>query len=200
MQNIHRSILVPFILLSVFTAHATSAQQTGDDIRNMLVNRDREIKSLVGSDDTLSDSRKEELRDVINDVIDFAAMGKAALGRHWKKLTPEQRTEFIDVFSRVIRSNSLSDLEVYRSDVTYDDIQISGQKAHVVTTITYKDVPTKVEYDLVYNGSTWVATDIILDEVSTVKGYSRSFQSLIRKKGYDELMKRLRKKLDESGS
>ena len=42
-----------------------------------------------------------------------------------------------------------------------------------------------------------MATDIILDEVSTVKGYARSFQSVIRKKGFDDLMERLENRLEK---
>jgi len=199
MQTILKRIPL-LLLLSVLSIQTGNAQQTRTEIQNMLQSRDRIIKKLVGTDDTISGSQKEELRDVINDFIDFGAMGKAALGRQWRKLSPDQQSDFIDVFSRVIRSNSIADLDVYRSDVSYDDIQVNGQEAHVVTTITYKEVPTKVEYDLIYTDSSWRASDIILDEVSTVKGYSRSFQSLIRKKGFDELMKRLRKKLDEPTS
>ncbi len=199
MKNILKRIPL-VILLSTLSIQTGYAQQTRADIQLMLRNRDGIIKKLVGTDDAIPASQKEKLRNVINDFIDFRSMGKAALGRHWKKLSPDQQTEFIDVFSRVVRSNSIADLDVYRSDVTYGDIQVTGQEAHVMTTITYKEVPTTVAYDLIYIDSTWRASDIILDEVSTVKGYSRSFQSLIRKKGFDELMKRLRKKLDESAS
>jgi phospholipid transport system substrate-binding protein len=79
--------------------------------------------------------------------------------------------------------------------VAYGEITVSDANARVVTTTTYKDVPTEVIYELRFTGKEWLATDIILDEVSTVRGYARSFQSVIRKKGFDELMAKLRKKL-----
>ncbi|MCH8277094.1 MAG: ABC transporter substrate-binding protein [Bacteroidetes bacterium] len=164
----------------------------------MLEDRDREIKSLLGESDNISAEQKEQLRAVINDVIDFHAMGQASLGRHWNRLSNEQQGEFIDVFSKIVRSQSLADLDVFRSSVAYDVITVTGEEAHVFTTTIYKHVPTSVEYELRYDEGRWLAIDIILDEVSTVKGYSRSFQSIIRKKGFDELMKRLRKKLNET--
>ena len=43
----------------------------------------------------------------------------------------------------------------------------------------------------------WLARDIVLDEVSTVEGYSRSFQTFIRKRGFDALMDNLNRKLEK---
>ena len=173
------------------------AQQTETTIREMLESRDRIIKSLVGDSDELPDSVEENLRSVINDVIDFGAMGEAALGRHWSKLTADQQAEFVTTFAQIVRAQSLASLDVYRSSVSYEEIAVNGTDARVVTTTVYKDIPTSVEYDLRLTGDEWVATDIIIDEVSTVGGYARSFQSVIRKKGFDELMKKLYDKLEE---
>lgn len=186
--------LLAAILL--FLPMTAAAQQSEAGIRTMMESRDLEIKSWLGDGETISAEQKEQLRAVINDMIDFQSMGSTALGRHWKKLTPDQQTEYIDTFGKIVRSQSLADLEIYRSKVTYDQITVTGDEANVITTVIYKEIPTIVEYELRFSDDRWLATDIILDEVSTVKGYSRSFQSVIRKKGFDELMKRLRKKLD----
>ena len=75
---------------------------------------------------------------------------------------------------------------------------MTGESARVITTTTYKDVPTKVEYLLVYSQEKWLATDVILDGVGTVEGYSRSFQSVIRKRGFDSLMNSLNKRLERT--
>ena len=197
-MNINCRRLCIIALLALVAAIPASSQQSAADIQEMLEDRDREIKSLLGKSDNISAEQKEQLRAVINDVIDFHAMGQASLGRHWNRLSNEQQGEFIDVFSKIVRSQSLADLDVFRSSVAYDVITVTGEEAHVFTTTIYKHVPTSVEYELRYDEGRWLAIDIILDEVSTVKGYSRSFQSIIRKKGFDELMKRLRKKLNET--
>ena len=97
-----------------------------------------------------------------------------------------------------VRHQSLADVDIYRARVVYETVTVTGNEARVVTTTTYKDVPTKVVYTLRRSGSQWKATDVILDEVSTVDGYSRSFQSYIRKKGYDALMENLTKRLEST--
>lgn len=162
----------------------------------MLESRDQDIKTMLGPSGDIPETKRDELRTLINGVIDFGAMGKAALGPHWEDLTQEQQETFVSVFGDIVRHQSLSDLDVYRSTVTYDDIRVDGSTAHVMTTTTYKEIPTAVEYDLIRTGDTWAARDIILDEVSTVGGYSRSFQAVIRKRGFDSLMTSLNKRLD----
>jgi phospholipid transport system substrate-binding protein len=193
------SMVVVASLSQVRTATAQNAASSVSaderEVRVMLEDRDRSIKTLLGSSESISPEQKEALRLVINDVIDFYSMGRSALGRHWDDLTEDQRNDFINTFSQIVRIQSLADIDVYRSRVTYDRISIDGDEAHVVTTTTYKDVPTPVEYLLHRTDAGWLATDIILDDVSTVKGYARSFQSVIRKKGFSDLMARLEKRL-----
>ncbi|NNE36332.1 MAG: ABC transporter substrate-binding protein [Rhodothermales bacterium] len=156
----------------------------------MLEQRDADIKSVLKAGD-MDDSKKEKLKELINSGIDFHAMGASALGRHWEPLTEEQRTRFVSVFGDIVRSQSVADLEVYQSSVTYGEIVVDGNEALVNTEITYKDAPTSVVYKLVRKDTSWWVTDIILKDVSTVDGYARSFQSVVRKKGFDTLMTKL---------
>ena len=194
---LYRIILLGLLSVSALgNPGAVRAQKTSAAIEQMLRERDAQIKKIIGTTDSLSDPQRETLKDVINGVIDFEAMSRSALGPHWKPLSPEERKEFVDVFADIVRSQSLSNLDVYRSTVTYDEISVDGDEAQVVTTTLYKDVPTKVEYDMVFRDGEWHITDIILDEVSTTQGYARSFQSVVRKKGFEALMASLVKRRD----
>ncbi|MCB0717097.1 MAG: ABC transporter substrate-binding protein [Bacteroidetes bacterium] len=160
----------------------------------MLRSRDAEIKKVLSGGD-VDAQEKEKLKDLINDEIDFRAMGAAALGSHWEPLTAEQRDHFVSVFGGIVRSQSVGDLEVYKSPVSYGKITVNADTATVNTTITYKEEPATVVYKLLYHDKKWWVADIILNDVSTVAGYARSFQSVVRKKGFDVLMSKLEEKL-----
>ncbi len=170
------------------------AQKSPAEIRKMLQARDLEIKTILGDRDTFSAGQKETLKSVVNGIIDFETMGREALGPHWEPLTTEQRGRFVEVFSDIVRSQSLSNLDVYRAPVTYDEITVADNSARVITSTVYKDVPARVTYEMLYRQNGWFIADIILDDVSTTGGYSRSFQSVIRKKGFDALMTSLEKR------
>lgn len=182
------------------TAQTATDQERAKEVRKLLEERDREIKRLLGDKETFTDAQRDQLKNVINAGIDFQAMGRAALGPFWQKITADQRKQFVDVFSEIVRNQSLSNLDVYRSKVTYKDITVTGDSAHVVTTTVYKDVPTEVEYTLGHSNDAWRVHDIILDDVSTAEGYARSFQTVVRKRGFDALMQSLNKKLEKMSS
>jgi phospholipid transport system substrate-binding protein len=172
-----------------------SATDESEAIRTMLESRDAEIKSILnGTQSDFSSAQREELMTLINGFIDFRAMGQQALGPFWSDLTEEQRTEFVDVFQDVVRRQSLGDLEVYNSEVTYDRIDVEGDSAFVRTTTRYQGSNTPVDYIMHRKDSTWLATDIVLDGVSTAEGYARSFQNVVRRRGFDTLMNSLKER------
>lgn len=185
------------LLAALFALQSPAqAQSRSDEVRRFLEQRDREIKNVLGDRETFTDEQREQLKRVINNGIDFTAMGRAALGPFWADTAPDEQQEFVDVFSQIVRNQSLSDLDAYRSVVTYENIAAGDETAHVTTTTVYKDIPMKVEYVLGRTNEQWQVQDIILDDVSTADGYARSFQAVVRKRGFDSLMNSLRKKLD----
>ena len=191
------ALLGVLLLLGSAVPAAAQGQSTAQDIRTMLEERDQQIKSILKGADDYTTEQRQELKTLINGVIDFRAMGQTALGPFWGDLSNEQQTEFVDVFRDVVRAQSLSDLEVYNSQVTFDQITVEDDSAYVRTTTTYQGSKTPVEYVLERQEETWRAEDIIVDGVSTAEGYARSFQNVVRKRGFDALMTSLKKKRDQ---
>ncbi|NBC01828.1 MAG: ABC transporter substrate-binding protein [Bacteroidetes bacterium] len=157
----------------------------------MLTERDREIKDILGNRDSFTQAQRDELMDLVNGVINFREMGRQALGPHWREISDTQRNQFVDVFSDIVRLQSLSDLGVYNSEVSYEEIVVDGDSAYVNTNTIYRGTPTKVEYYMGQTDGDWFVHDIVLDEVSTVGGYERSFRRIINRRGFDALMNSL---------
>jgi phospholipid transport system substrate-binding protein len=166
-----------------------------DDIKHFLQERDSEIKALVGPKGTdHSDEQKENLKNIINDVMDYAAMAEYALQNTFEDLSPEQQQEFIDIFSTIVRDQSLNSLDIYRADVEYREIEVNGSNATVETIAILDDVRTPVTYEIRARGDSWVITDMSIDNVSTAESYRRSFQNIIRRRGYDALLTSLKRR------
>ncbi|MCS3939646.1 phospholipid transport system substrate-binding protein [Salinibacter ruber] len=202
MTRLRRSLSVLFTVLLLLSGGAPTAFGQGEsataaEIRQMLEQRDQEIKSILGETDDYTAEQRAQLKELVNGVIDFRVMGQRALGPHWEDLGEDQREEFVSVFREVVRAQSMGDLGVYNSAVTYDQIDVQRDSAFVRTQTTYEGRTTAVEYVLERREDEWRAEDIIIDGVSTVEGYARSFQTVVRKRGFDSLMKSLRKKRDE---
>lgn len=189
-----RKLIIGLILLFAFSFEI-SAQMDAESIKSMLIKRDVEIKEILGPEGSeYTDDQREILKTIINGVIDFEAMSITALDETYTEISDESRTEFVDLFSTIIRDNSLTKLEIYRATVTYNDVELNGDEALVRTMAELDDVRTPVDYQMKYTGSEWVITDMSIDDVYTAESYNRQFQRIIARRGFDALMESLRKR------
>ncbi|MDZ7806565.1 MAG: ABC transporter substrate-binding protein [Gracilimonas sp.] len=125
-------------------------------------------------------------------------MAKEALDETYSTITEEQRNEFVDLFSTIVRDQSLNKLDIYRAKVTYTNISANGDEARVETLAELDDVRTPVNYEMKNKDGEWVITDMEIDDVSTAGSYNRQFQRIINQKGFDSLMNSLRKRADRA--
>ncbi len=187
--------LFTVLVFVVSTSFSVAAQQDADSIRMMLEERDVEIKTILGPEGSeYTEEQRETLKTIINGVIDFEAMSKTALEETYDTISEESRVEFVDLFSTIIRDNSLTKLDIYRATVTYNDININGDEALVETMAELDEVRTPVEYKMKWKSGDWVITDMSIDDVYTAESYNRQFQRIIARRGFDALMESLRRR------
>jgi phospholipid transport system substrate-binding protein len=193
------NIVIKTILIGLLITTTAFAQQTAEDVRNLLEERDEQIKDLVGPEGTeYTDEQRQQLKEIINGVINFEAMAREALEETYDTISTERRTEFVDLFATIVRDQSLNKLDIYRAKVTYQDIQVQGDEARVETLAQLENVRTPVNYEMKYQDGEWVIVDMEIDDVSTASSYNRQFQRIINQKGFDTLMKSLRKRADKA--
>jgi len=167
--------------------------------KDMLIERDAEIKTLLGPKGTeYSDEQRKKIKDIINGVIDYSAMAKHALQDTWNELDAEQQEEFVNVFSTIVRDQSLNSLDIYRADVMYEEFEVENEIVTAHTVATLENVRTPVIYELEKRGEEWFVIDMSIDNVSTADSYRRSFQNIIRRRGYDALLANLKKRAGEA--
>ncbi len=173
-----------------------------EEIQVLLTARDVQIKNLLGPEGSdYTDRQREELKEIINGIIDFHAMAKTALEVTYDTISTSDRTEFVSLFGDIIRDQSLSKLDIYRAEVRYDSIQVTQNQAMVWTTASFKAVRTPVSYEMEKQEKGWMIVDMSIDQVSTVDSYTRQFQSIVRKRGFEALLSSLRKRAERiSGS
>lgn len=188
--------LAAIFFFVAFTSTVTVfAQNSEEYIKNMLVERDLEIKELLGPEgQEYTDEHRAELKEIINGVIDFEEMAKIALDETYNEISDESRTEFIDLFTTIIRDHSLNTLDIYRAKITYNSIELTDGSALVKTTAELKDVRTPVDYKMELEGENWVITDMSVDDLWTAESYKNQFQRIIQRRGFDTLMESLRKR------
>src|SRR5699024_7587500 len=90
------------------------AQTDKEEIRQMLDQRNEEIKTLLGAEGTeYTQEQRQQLKNIINEVIDYRSMAKYALQDTWNTLDAQERQNFVDLFSKIVRDHSLTNLDIY---------------------------------------------------------------------------------------
>lgn len=189
------------IILPLIGFTSVIAQDQEQEIRQILDERDAQIKDLLGpKGNEYTQNQRDDIKDIVNDVIDFRAMASHALGNTFDTISSEDREEFVALFATIIRDNSLNRLDIYRAEVSYNNIEVSNGSASVETTAQLENVRTQVNYELEKKDDEWVVTDLIIDEVSTADSYNRQFQSIIRQRGFDALLNNLRRRAERAST
>ncbi|HGG59357.1 MAG TPA: ABC transporter substrate-binding protein [Gammaproteobacteria bacterium] len=136
-------------------------------------------------------------------LVDFEAMSKLVLGKHWKKATPEQRQRFMDAFAKMLKYTYTRSLRDYTDqEIRYfpNKTQIKGRYASVYSEFVpgggKPNVPVVYKLRKSKDGK-WKAYNLIIDNLSMVKNYRTDFSREIREKGLDSLIDRLEKEQEE---
>jgi len=142
--------------------------------------------------------REKLIRQAVDERFDWEEMARRSLATHWPKRTPEERKEFVPLFSDLLERTYMKKVEDYSGEkVVYEGETKEGDYATVkVKIVTKKNKDIAVEYRLKKEGNNWLIYDVSIMGVSLVNNYRTQFNSIISQSSYENLVKRLREKVE----
>jgi phospholipid transport system substrate-binding protein len=192
------------MLLIGMSAIAQTAQ--GEEILKSALDQIVEIlKDPRYADPTRKEEQGEHIWKVVQIYFDFIEIAKRALAINWRKFTPQERREFTEVFSELLKHTYLARLQ---SEYKNEKIVYLGQKKKkknrivVMTKVLRENVETPVDYSMRMRNDTWRVYDVKVEGVSLVKNYRTEFKAILDKETPAQLIERLKKKnaaQDKSG-
>jgi phospholipid transport system substrate-binding protein len=188
------SMVMALALLGVGASYAAAAESP----TAFLKSKDKKLKPLLAD----ADKNKKKILSVIGSMMDFEALCKDSLGKHWEPRTDAERKDFSDTLRALIEKNLIRRLKDSRDQViTYGQETASGETASVVTVVKAGAGPRADETEIVYKlrkrGNSWIVTDMVTDGISLVSNYRDTFNTHITKDGWAGLMKKMKDKLAE---
>jgi phospholipid transport system substrate-binding protein len=169
-------------------------QLTGAINRILEVLEDPALKGEVRAAD-----RHRAVRQIADEIFDFEETARRAMAQHWRSLTPAQRREFVDAFSDLLERAYMSKIELYSGEkIQYPGERVEGDVASVATRIiTKKGTEVPIDYRMLKRGDRWRIYDVSIEGVSLVANYRTQFNSIIRTSSYDELIRKMRSRVEE---
>ncbi len=162
----------------------------------MLVLRDKTLKG-----DENRQLRREKIEEVIFLQFDMQRIAKFSLGRGWRSLNNTERDRFVDLFRQLLARSYIPTIDGYAGEkITYKREIIKGDKAEVQTVVVSSSKEIPLNYKLKLSNGRWLIYDVIIENVSLVRNYRSQFDPIMKKEGFDGLIKRMEKRIAEAGA
>jgi phospholipid transport system substrate-binding protein len=141
------------------------------------------------------EKRRQMVTNIVETMIDWPEVGRRALAVHWKKRTPQEKEEFINLFRDLLKRTYSEKLDIYAGEqIIYGSETIEGNRAVVKTKVinNKKGAEYIVDYRLIQKGEKWLGYDVIIEGISAVNNYRIQFNEVITGSSYEALVKRMK--------
>lgn len=147
-----------------------------------------------------STDKRTEIRKIARDLFDFEEVTRRTLSRHWAARTPDERAEFVALFTELLERSYVNRVEAYAGEnITYVGEAIDANYATVRSKIlTDRRSELTLDYRLHLRDGRWRVYDLQIDGVSFVSTYRSQFDRIIQAESYSALLERMRKKSFEA--
>ncbi|HOX15165.1 MAG TPA: ABC transporter substrate-binding protein [Smithellaceae bacterium] len=186
------SLLIIFIL-SVPAYAGTPTVAVDKTVKRVLdVLRDPKLKSPAAKE-----IKKEKLRVIYKDMFDEMEFSRRTLTRNWKKFTPDQRKEFVNLFEQVLERAYLDKILDYSNEkiIFYKEDTLTDNQVEVQSKIVTASKEIPIFYRMILKDGTWKVYDVVVENVSLVQNYRTQFNEILADGTPEQLLQTLRKKV-----
>jgi ABC-type transporter MlaC component len=198
MPRLPHTFIYAVLLSLVICTGATHAQTPQQEAHNFIADIGAEIMDLLTSGQS-GPSVENKLAGVFHRALDFKAMSRLAVGRHWQRSTPAQRKTYQALYADYVTQIYVARL--LKGTVEGVDIQTAqklGEGEFIVTAAINRadQQPLKLGFRIRRNGDVpFKVVDVTTENVSLVMAQRNDFSALLDRNDFDALIAALQKKI-----
>jgi phospholipid transport system substrate-binding protein len=193
-----KKALVAVVMILVELSTFAYAEQPLDTLQKLIDQGITILNDPIYKDTAQKDNQRQQLSEILNQIVDFREFCRRALASNLLKFTPQQLHEFADLFGNFVTVYYLSMLQDnYNNEkvIIIGQNLISYSKAVVQVKVFWNNLEIPVEVKMVRRGNSWKAYDIFVLGISVVRFYGAQFQEILRKETPAQIIDRLRLKI-----
>lgn len=147
-----------------------------------------------------SAENEKKIEALFDTLLDYETLAKESLGPHWDDRSAEEKKEFQEVLKKLVRNAYRRNLKkTLAYDVAYNG-EDEAKKGVLVKTVAkskknVREEPLSIDYLMHELDGKWVVYDLVTEGSSLVGNYKSQFGRVIKKNGFPELIKRMKRKL-----
>ncbi|MCW8822103.1 MAG: ABC transporter substrate-binding protein [Sulfurovum sp.] len=183
--------IIILLLLSIVSLYAIEEQS----IQKVVDTKVRQVLDIL-KDKTLSHTQKDtkNIR-IIDDIFDYDIMSQISLGKRWKSLSKNEKTQFTKAFEKKIKHSYLDKLRLYNNQqvIIKELKKVKSNRITLETQIIGVDDTYKVIYLFYKNkqNNQWYIYDVELVGVSIIQTYRKQFSEFLNTKSVKQLIESL---------
>jgi phospholipid transport system substrate-binding protein len=163
-----------------------------------------QVLSILRDPKLSINERREKIKGIAYQNMDFETLSRLALGRYWRDLNAAQQTQFVEEFKKHLSNTYGHTFDNYHNE----DVKVTGDRQEspppatpdwtVLTHIVgdknvVRQELAKVAFRM-RRKEEWKIIDVTVDGVSLVANFRAQFTAIMAKGGIDQLLKLLREK------
>lgn len=198
-----KKILAPLAALIALVLPAIAAAQgSAPDPVALLKERNQYVRRYLKENPLpLKDEQRRHIENQLNDLFDYRYIALQSIDGYRDKATPKQLEEYVDTFAAVTRRNTSSteSLEAFlEGEIFYEGKEKLESGHTLVRTVIEKNAEEiYVDYVFDFQNGKWRIIDYRLDDVGLIENYQSAFGQIIIEHGFQELIDRLKEKLEK---
>jgi len=194
-------IIIYIFIITLITAPASAlGEQPLEALQRGI---DKGISVLEDSqyqDDTQKKEQAQKLWQVTQEIFDFKEFSRRVLASHWKKFSPRQRAEFVELMAELLGKSNLNKLQSrYNGEKVFyiDQKIINKSRALVEIKVLWKNLDVPVKLRMKKNRGKWKVYDLSALGISAVSNYRAQLHQILQKKSPEEVIEIFKEKLDK---
>lgn len=144
--------------------------------------------------------RYQRLAPTVTASYDFPYIAKVVVGRYWRNFTAEQKSQFIEIFSKLSISTYANRFDGYSGE-RFKTVSEEGlRRGHrLVKTVLIKANGEEIELDYILHqiNEQWRIINVIAEGVSDLSLKRADYTSYLKKEGFNGLLQKLTEKIQQ---
>jgi phospholipid transport system substrate-binding protein len=186
------------ILLALFVPLLSWAGEPTDRIRSAADRIIFVISDASFRPPEMKDKRDQVIIETVDSIFNWEEFSRRALATNWNKRTIEEKKEFVSLLRQLIVNAYMG----YATRYSGENLILLRERVEGVYGIVNGEVVTSsrihipVEFRMIKKSGLWWVYDINAEGLSFVGIYRGQFNDIIIRSSYEELMKRLKEKVN----
>lgn len=169
------------------------AQQAPNDLVQQVT---EEVLEIIRKDRDIQNGSTAKVIDLVDKKVlphfNFQRMTALAVGRDWRKATPQQQQQLATEFKTLLVRTYANALTGYRNQkVVYKPFRMNPEETDVLVRTEVQqpgNKPVQLDYSLELRDSAWKVYDVTVAGISLVTNYRDQFAQEVRAGGIDGLI------------